>query len=456
MNNTSDSHGILSGSLRPAVWKLALPAIASGLLMSANSIADKLFMGRLGVDALAIVTVVHEIRLALMTILVAFSVGAAAIIGRAIGSGNTSEATAALRQTVLVSVLVGSAIGGFVALFAPSLLQTIGYRGTISSFDEGVSYLRWSMLAVPSLFTLVIGNTVFGVLGESRRAMQVIAVTVALNILFDYILIFGMFGFPRMGVSGGGAALGISQTIATLLFIIFLPATALSNGLKGSWLPDTAMLKRILHVGLPASARQAVVALSGLTIQALLLRTQSGSAAGAAHGIGVLVESLAFLPGNAFASTAGTFVSQNLGANNLTRAKDAALVSIGQAVLTMTIAGVSFGLLAAGIAQLMLPTSAPEAVDLATRYLQLMAFIQPAVAVNLVLAGVLSSAGDTRTPRTVTFVTTGFRVLLAYALSTLTGLGVMGVWLGIASTPVVSMVLLIAAYRRGSWATTKV
>ncbi len=456
MNNTSDTHGILSGPLRPAVWKLALPAIASGLLMSANSIADKLFMGRLGVDALAIVTVVHEIRLALMTILVAFSVGAAAIIGRAIGSGNTSEATAALRQTVLVSVLVGSAIGGFVALFAPSLLQTIGYRGNPSSFDEGVSYLRWSMLAVPSLFTLVIGNTVFGVLGESRRAMQVIAVTVALNILFDYILIFGMFGFPRMGVSGGGAALGISQTIATLLFIIFLPTTALSNGLKGSWLPDTAMLKRILHVGLPASARQAVVALSGLTIQALLLRTQSGSAAGAAHGIGVLVESLAFLPGNAFASTAGTFVSQNLGANNLARAKDAALVSIGQAVLTMTIAGVSFGLLAAGIAQLMLPTSAPEAVGLATRYLQLMAFIQPAVAVNLVLAGVLSSAGDTRTPRTVTFVTTGFRVLLAYVLSTLTGLGVIGVWLGIASTPVVSMVLLIAAYRRGNWATTRV
>jgi Na+-driven multidrug efflux pump len=216
------------------------------------------------------------------------------------------------------------------------------------------------------------------------------------------------------------------------------------------------MLRRILHIGLPASARQAVVALSGLAIQALLLRTQSGSAAGAAHGIGVLVESLAFLPGNAFASTAGTFVSQNLGAGNVQRAKDAALISVGQAVLTMTVAGVLFGLMAGGIAHLMLPASAPEAVDLATRYLQLMAFIQPAAAVNLVLAGVLASAGDTRTPRTVTFVTTGFRVLLAYGLSTFTGLGVMGVWLGIASTPVISMALLIAAYRRGSWTSTKV
>lgn len=456
MNNTSDTHGILSGPLRPAIWKLALPAIASGLLMSANSIADKLFMGRLGVDALAIVTVVHEVRLALMTILVAFSVGAAAIIGRAIGAGNKAEATAALRQTVLVSVVIGSVIGGIVAIFAPALLQTIGYRGDPNSFNEGVKYLRWSMLAVPSLFTLVIGNTVFGVLGESRRALQVIAVAVALNILFDYILIFGMFGFPRMGVTGGGAALCISQTIATLLFVVFLPETGLNGWLQGSWVPDSSMLKRILHVGLPASARQAVVALSGLTIQALLLRTQSGSAAGAAHGIGVLVESLAFLPGNAFATTAGTFVSQNLGARNLTRAKDAALVSIGQAVLTMTLAGAAFGLLAAGLAQLMLPSSASDAVDLATRYLHLMAFIQPAVAVNLVLAGVLSSAGDTRTPRTVTFVTTGLRVLLAYALSTFTGLGVMGVWLGVASTPIISMALLIAAYRRGNWASTKV
>jgi Na+-driven multidrug efflux pump len=104
----------------------------------------------------------------------------------------------------------------------------------------------------------------------------------------------------------------------------------------------------------------------------------------------------------------------------------------------------------------MMPSSSPDAIDLATRYLHLMAFVQPAVAVNLVLAGVLSSAGDTRTPRSVTFVTTGLRVLLAYGLSTYTGLGVIGVWLGVASTPVISTVLLIAAYRRGSWASTKV
>ena len=456
MNNLSDTHGILHGNLRAAIWKLALPSIASGLLMSANSIADKLFMGRLGVDALAIVTVVHEIRLALMTILVAFSVGAAAIIGRAIGAANTDEAAQALRQTVLVSVATGSLIGGVVAIFAPALLQLIGYRGDSASFSAGVAYLRWSMIAVPSLFTLVIGNTVFGVLGEARRALQVISVAVVLNILFDYILIFGMWGFPQMGVSGGGAALCISQTIATILFTLLLPGTRLAGALRGVWLPDLAMLQRILHVGLPASARQAVVALSGLTIQALLLRTQSGSAAGAAHGIGVLVESLAFLPGNAFASTAGTFVSQNIGARNVQRAKDAALISIGQAVLTMTFAGALFGLLAAGIAHIMLPSGATSAVDLAIRYLHLMAFIQPAVAVNLVLAGVLSSAGDTRTPRSVTFITTGLRVLLAYGLSTFTGLGVMGVWLGVASTPVISMVLLIAAYRRGNWASTKV
>jgi Na+-driven multidrug efflux pump len=165
---------------------------------------------------------------------------------------------------------------------------------------------------------------------------------------------------------------------------------------------------------------------------------------------------LAFLPGNAFASTAGTFVSQNIGARNVQRAKDAALISIGQAVLTMTFAGAVFGLLAAGIAHIMLPSGATSAVDLAIRYLHLMAFIQPAVAVNLVLAGVLSSAGDTRTPRSVTFITTGLRVLLAYGLSTFTGLGVMGVWLGVASTPVISMILLISAYRRGNWASTKV
>jgi len=456
MNNLSDTHGILNGKLQTAIWKLALPSIASGLLMSANSIADKLFMGRLGVDALAIVTVVHEVRLALMTILVAFSVGAAAIIGRAIGSSNTNEAGQALRQTVLVSVMIGSVFGGIIATFAPAILQVIGYRGDAASFNEGVSYLRWSMLAVPSLFTLVIGNTVFGVLGESRRALQVITVAVLLNILFDYILIFGMWGFPKMGVSGGGAALIISQTIATILFVLYLKRTELRGALQGLWLPDFVMLQRILHVGLPASARQAVVALSGLTIQALLLRTPSGSAAGAAHGIGVLVESLAFLPGNAFASTAGTFVSQNMGARNVQRAKDAALLSVGQAVLTMSVAGALFGIMAGGIAHLMMPSSSPDAIDLATRYLHLMAFVQPAVAVNLVLAGVLSSAGDTRTPRSVTFVTTGLRVLLAYGLSTYTGLGVIGVWLGVASTPVISTVLLIAAYRRGSWASTKV
>ena len=140
MNNLSDSHGILYGHIRSAMWKLALPSIASGLLMSANSIADKLFMGRLGVDALAIVTVVHEIRLALMTILVAFSVGAAAIIGRAIGAGDKAEAAQALRlsfaqhQSILLAL---AARPSPVSTLSPSpasdpLLQALAGQGALA------------------------------------------------------------------------------------------------------------------------------------------------------------------------------------------------------------------------------------------------------------------------------------------------------------------------------------
>lgn len=448
---------ILEGPLASSLFHIALPTVGSSLLMSANSFADRLFVGRLGSDALAAVTVVQEVKAGLMTVLVGVSVGAAAIVGRSLGSGALDDARTAARQAIALAVVGSLVVTALLLGLAEPLLAALGLQG--DALTQGTPYLRWTLLSVPSLFTLALCNGLYGVMGETKRALAVIAVAVVANILFDWLLIFGSLGAPKMGLPGGGAALCVSQSVATLLFARGFSRTRLAGLHLGSWKPDLEWLKRLTAISAPAVTRQLVATASALGIQALLLRTPSGNAVSAAYGVGFLVESLATLPGNAYAGAASAFVSQNLGAGNPARARGAARSAALQAALAMGAAALLFATFAPQIVHTFLTDPGPEAErtrTLAVAYLRTVAFAEPFAAVALVLSGALNGAGETRTPRTITFATMGLRLALVLLLQHAWGLGPQGAWTAIAATPVLGALLTLAAFRKGKWLQTKV
>ena len=455
MNKNVTSKVILEGSIHKNLFLLSLPGIGINLLLSINSVADRFFIGRLGSQSIAVVTVVQELRIAMLTILIAVSVGAAAIIGRAVGSKDLSEAGHALRQTVLVSLVVGSLVGIAVSVFAKPILLLLGVSG--ASLMQATRYLRWSMCALPSLFLLVTGNTLFSVLGEPRKGFYAVFMAVTTNIIFDYLLIFGHYGFPKMGLAGGAIALGISQTVGVIAFFCYLKTTVMAGALSKSWAFDMRMIRRLLHIGLPAAVRQGTVSLTALLVQAMIWRTTHGIQASAALGIGILVESIAFLPGAAFATTAGAYVSQNLGAKQPQRALIAAYSALYQAVAIMSLAGVAFYFAAPGITVLLLPNDNElDSGRLAVQYLRLVAFSQPMIAIHIVLSGVLNAAGETHGPRNVSVIGSVFRITLVAAFIYIFKFDIFGIWLAITLTPIVTSIMTWSIFRRKVWLETTV
>ncbi|MFM7322522.1 MAG: MATE family efflux transporter, partial [Armatimonadota bacterium] len=204
---------------------------------------------------------------------------------------------------------------------------------------------------------------------------------------------------------------------------------------------------------------QGVATVTGLGIQAMLLRTGAGPAVSAAYGVGFLIESLAILPGNAYSGAAAAFVSQNLGAGNPQRARHAARTSALQAAAAMCGAAALFAIAAPEIARIFFPKSDPVSIAahaLVVDYLRTVCWVEPFAAIGIVLSGALNGAGETRIPRTITFATMGVRLALVYLALQAWGFGARGAWAALAATPVLGAVLTWTAWRKGGWMTKSV
>ena len=157
-----------------------------------------------------------------------------------------------------------------------------------------------------------------------------------------------------MGLPGGALALVCSQAVSTLLYVFFLRRSPLA-GLRFFSPMDWEWIQRIGKIGLPASGQQLVRVGSMLLFQILLARMGAGDAAVAALGVGLMSESIAFMPGFGYSIAASAFVGQNLGAGNPKRAEAGGWAATWQAVAVMSVMGVFFWVYAEQFARFFVP-----------------------------------------------------------------------------------------------------
>jgi putative MATE family efflux protein len=220
-------------------------------------------------------------------------------------------------------------------------------------------------------------------------------------------------------------------------------------------LPVWAWWKRILRIGLPASARTFIYTTSSVMFTGILAATAAGTAAVAALPIGLTAESIAFMPGFAFAIAASALVGQALGAKNERLAERFGWTAAWQSCAVMTTMAVVFYLFAEQFAGLF--TTDPQVKALAVAYLRINALTEPLLAFGMTLAGALQGAGDSLKAMAATFVTQWVvRVPLAYLLAFGLGWDAHGAWWAMALSSGFSGLLMIALFRHGGWKRVKV
>lgn len=435
-----------AAAVRRRVFDLAGPALVETLLVTFVGMADMIMVGRIGPAAIAAVGLTNQPVLFATGVFVALNVGTTAVIARAVGADERSLANDALQQSFILTTIMGIIVSVLGVVSARSVMVLMGAEEDV--IPLGVAYMQIVAAgAIFMLLTMSIAAALRGA-GDTKTPMKVNALCNILNIIGNYLLIYGKFGFPRMGVAGAALSTSISRAIALVLILRVVTGGRFVLHLTGPARFDFPLIRRIVNIGVPAAVEQLI--LRGGQLVYLRVVAGFGTAVVAAHQIGMNILSLSFTPGQAFAAAATTLVGQGLGAGRPDLAEKGALETrrLGTMVSGfMALVFIFFGRYIALMYSNDLAVVAKAAV-----VLRIVGLVQPAQSSQFILAGGLRGAGDTKWPLYATAVGIwGFRVLVGYLLAVVLDMELIGAWVAMAIDQIVRAAIITSRFRSGKW-----
>lgn len=435
------------------VLLLAFPVIIENILQVLLGTTDTFFAGKINGNAIAGIGVTNLIMNIYIAFFTAVGVGATAIIARSIGDRQVEKARNALKQSIILAVVMGVIVGIISILFAEPLLIFLGAESEV--LEYAMPY--FIVVAIPCVFlclSQILSSALRGA-GDTKTPMLASAIANVLNIILNYVLIFGILNFEGIGIIGAGLATTISRIIAVVILLYKLNSgkSVLKFKLKGNWSIDKELMTSITRIGIPAGAEKLIMRLGQLLYGSMIITL--GTSSYIAHNIAGTIESYSYLPAMGFGMVATTLVGQNLGANNPEEAKKYAFISNTLSTILMVIIGAGFFFGAPALAALF--TQDIEVQGLVVTVLRIIALFQPFLSLSMVMASSLQGAGDTKFPMYSTLIGIwGIRVACGYLLAVIFKLGLVGIWIAYALDITVRSILLLVRFMRGKWATIRI
>ena len=440
-------------NLNKNIFKLSIPVAIENVLHMSVFIIDAVMVGRLGTDALASIGLAGALYFTISMVFSSLSVGSASIVARHIGAKEKEAAQVVGAQAVLMSLILGVLVTPLLLVFAQKMLVLMSAEPQVSAL--GKSYLQ--IIGGFFIFRLIIlaCNGILRGAGDTKTPMKITIIINCINILFNWLLIFGIGPFPRWGVAGAAWATAIAYTIGTVLLCtkLFTGRCILRISIRQIIQFHFESVKRIIRISIPA-AIDAFLTQIGFLIFAKIVAIL-GTIPLAAHQIAIRIESISFMPGFALAVSTATLVGQSLGTKNVNLALLSMRRSCYFAMALMGFFAFIFLIFPAQMATIFKPE--PSVLSLAVVCVMIAALEQPALAIYMVYSGGLRGAGDTISPMIITIVgTLCFHVPISYLFGITLGWGLAGVWFGSALDWICRAIAIYILYRRGRWKRVKV
>ncbi len=380
-------------NIRYEVWSLAWPVIISFSLDSIMGLAAMLMVGRLGAEAVGAVGLATQILGAVRAGIAAVGTGTIALVARYVGANDRDNAEEVLKQSVIWGVIVSTLIAIPVIVFARPAMSLFQVKGAMA--DMGARYLQVVMLSEPFAGVFLMCASALRGAGDTRTPLWIGGLVDVIAIFFNYVLIFGKFGFPKLGVDGSAVATLIAIAVGGLLFFwaLSFEGMVLNFRWKRLW-PDRELGWRILRVGNPAAIEQLIIQFGFVAYVAFV--ASYGAKEVAAYFIGVRILALSFLPGFGFSSAAATLVGQGLGARDPSFSRKAGWESTKLAIVLMTVMGLVMIIFAWQIAGVFIDD--PLVIKYTVAFMYALAAAQPLMAIDWTITGALRGAGDSRFP----------------------------------------------------------
>ena len=409
------------------------------------SIVGAVAVGSLGAAALAATTAGERIFFVLQAVLMAVTAGTTALVARAWGARDRTEAELVTRASLAICLGVAALAALIGVGFARELAGV--FQLEEETLELTATYIRWLMAFNPAFAVFFALGAALRAAGDTRTPLVMGGVANVLNGVLLFPLVFGSFGFPSMGVRGAALSGGASFTFSSTLFLWLWWSNRLVVGRGPRGALERERLKKLFTIGFPAGLEQGVFQIGFIVF--LWIVSFYGTEPYAAYGIGVRILSFSFVIGSGFSIAAATLVGQHLGAKDPEGAKRGGWRATWLSVGAMSFFGLVIALSAEPIARFMIDDD--EVVRLTVVFIYILGSVQPLMAAEFSLAGALRGAGDTRFPLyTVLAGMLLVRTTLA-GFAGWQGLAVEWVFAALIGDYVVKAGLLVGRFRSGRW-----
>ena len=445
--NKTKKNKLTEGSIIKSILLISVPIIIANLLQTAYQLIDTLWVGRIGANAVAAVSISFPILFLILSLGGGLGIAGTVLVAQYKGRNDQKNVYKVSEQTLIMMVGLSIVLSIIGYILTPALIRFMGAEPAV--FDGAVSYLRISFIGVVFLFGYFVFQSLLRGFGDAKTPMYIVLLTVVLNAALDPLFIFGWGIFPAMGVSGAALATLLTQGIASVIGIGMLFTGKYGIHLKKENLkPDFTLMKKIFRLGFPTSIEQSMRAI-GFTVMTILVAS-FGTITLASYGIGTRIQSFVIIPALSLSIANSTLVGQNIGACKPKRAEKITLISTAVGFVTLTVLGLLFFIFSTQIVRMFIPND-PAVIAAGASFLKISSLFFGFIAIQMAIFGTFRGAGKTSIAMIFSIITLVVQFASAFVLSKYTSLGDLGLWWAFPISNVAGAVMVLAWFFKGSW-----
>lgn len=436
-------------------FKIAWPAVLESFFVAFASLIDSLMVSSVGSDAVAAIGVATQPKLTGLVLFTSLNVALSALIARRKGEGKKEDANQIFVTYMLFLVIVGGIISAVLFFFANQVIHFCGSEE--NTHILAVSYFR--IIEAGMIFNCVqLGiNAAQRGAGNTKITMRTNAVSSIINIVFNYLLIGGKFGFPALGIRGAAYATVLGIVVSCIMSILSVQKesifVSISYVIKRKIIPSMHAMTSIIHVGYGIFLEQLLMRIGFLSVNIMVARLGTDSMA--AHQVGMNIMSLSFSFGDGLQAAAVALIGYSLGMEKPELAKEYGRICRMFGGIISILLSITYYFIAEWIMRLFFHEE--KIVAIGVQIMWMLIFIVVVQISQVVYMGSLRGAGDTLYTAVVSTISvTIIRTVGSYIGCYVLHWGIIGIWTGIFIDQSIRLIFASIRFHRGKWVNIRI
>ncbi|KYG90140.1 MATE family efflux transporter [Metasolibacillus sp. FSL H7-0170] len=429
------------------LFQLTWPLFLELFLFMLMGLADTLMLSAVSDEAVAGVGAANQyIQIAILILGVVGS-GASIVVSQYLGSKRLKEASKISALSVSLNLCVGIVMSILFILFSNNIMKMMNLQGNVLIFAQSYLAIVGGFIFLQALINSL--SAIIRVNGWTKQTMYVSLGMNVIHLILNYILIFGKFGAPAMGVEGAAISSVISRALAVIVFFWLLyQALEVRVKLQYYYTFSKDYIKKILQIGIPSALEQVLYQTAQIVF--LYYVTYIGAASLAARQYVVNISMFTYLFAMAIGMGTAILIGRHVGAGEQNIAYKRGWFSVKTALIFTLVMVAAVTIFREQLVGLF--TKNPEIIAIGSSVLLLSILLETGRTINITIINALRASGDARFPVKIGFISMICMSLpLGYLFVFVLDMGLVGVWLAISADEWLRAILVLLRWKSRKW-----